>query len=224
MTARAFGALTLAVSVGLASPWLQAPEPAPDPQPYTQEHAAVATPQQRLQAAVEAAARRHIPGAAASRWTLDRLDLSEFDDSGAQHVVATGSIAEPGAPETRVRLSGHYDPENGAVSRVRYRLLPAARLAPDLSQAPAWSLQEAVEQSLAKAHPEATVRFALDSAQASRLDRGGRRFEGFGLAMLNGETRFVAFTLDLSAQGQSLAFAFGPETDAEDLATATTAD
>jgi hypothetical protein len=222
MTARAFGALTLAVSVGLASPWLQAPEPARDPQ--VQAEVAVATPQQRLHAALEAAARRHIPGAAASRWTLDRLDLSELGDGGAQHVVATGSIAEPGAPQTRVRLSGHYDPAEGAVSRVRYRLLPAARLAPDVSQAPAWSLQDAVEQSLAKAHPEATVRFALDSAQASRLDRGGRRFEGFGLAMLDDETRFVAFTLDLSAQGQSLAFAFGPETDAEDLASAATAD
>lgn len=212
MTARAFGALTLAVSVGLASPWLGGGQPEA-PAPMTAATLATpASPQARLRTAVETAVRQNIPGAAASDWTPDRLDLSDSDPAGMQHLVATGTLATPGAPETRVRLSGRYDGSAGTLSRISYRLLPGGHLAPDRTvSAPAWSLQDAVEQSLAQAHPESTVRFALDSAQASRLERGGRRFEGFGLAVMDGDTRFVAFTLDLSAQGQSLAFDFGPE-------------
>jgi hypothetical protein len=217
MTARAFGALTLAASIGLASPWLSAPEPAalPDPTPV----AAPATPaepgvtaEKRLRDAVASAAFRHIPGAVGSDWQPDRIDVTDADDAGVQHIVATGTLAAAGDTGTRVRLSGRYDSADGRLSRVSYRLLPVARPMPEpASAAPAWSLQDAVQRSLAQAHPDSEVRFALNSAQASRLDRGGRRFEGFGLAVMDGETRFVAFTLDLSAQGQSLAFDFGPE-------------
>jgi hypothetical protein len=217
MTARAFGALTLAASIGLASPWLSAPEPAalPDPTPVAAPATPaepVASPEQRLHDAVAAAAFRHIPGAAGSDWQPDRIDVTDADDAGMQHIVATGTLSDAGHAGTRVRLSGRYDAADGRLSRVSYRLLPATRPMPEsASAAPAWSLQDAVQQSLAQAHPDSNVRFALNSAQASRLERGGRRFEGFGLAVMDGETRFVAFTLDLSAQGQSLAFDFGPE-------------
>jgi hypothetical protein len=217
MTARAFGALTLVASIGLASPWLGAPEPAApsDPAPVAMSAppaASAVTEEPRLHEAVAAAALRHIPGAAGNDWQHDRIDVTDADDAGVQHIVATGTLSAGGDTGTRVRLSGRYDAADGRLSRVSYRLLPAAREIPEpASAAPGWSLEHAVQQSLAQAHPESDVRFALNSAQASRLERGGRRFEGFGLAVMDGETRFVAFTLDLSAQGQSLAFDFGPE-------------
>ena len=217
MTARAFGALTLAVSMGLASPWLTAPAPTPTAETPASAGPRVSAapavyPEGRLHAAVEAAARRQVPGAGSGEWRLDRIDVSDADDSGVQHVVATGVIAAAGDAGTRVRLSGRYDAASGALKRVSYRLLPAMRALPEPGAGtPGWTLQDAVQDSLAKAHPGSDVRFALDSAQASRLERGGRRFEGFGLAVMDGDARFVAFTLDLSAQGQSLAFDFGPE-------------
>jgi hypothetical protein len=209
VTARALGSLALAVSMGLASPWWRAPPPAAPAAAASAPDLPGPTPEQRLHDAVESAARRHVPGAAGEDWRLDRIDVSDIGDGGVQHIVASGLLASAGDVGTKVRLSGRYDSAAGELSRVSYRLLPASRPLPE--PGPAWNLQQAVQQSLAKAHPGVGVSFALDSAQGSRLERGGRRFEGFGLAVVDGETRFVAFTLDLSAQGQSLAFDFGPE-------------
>lgn len=76
--------------------------------------------------------------------------------------------------------------------------------------AAAWTLQSAVQQQLRTGLGGTDVAFSLVSAQSTRLDRGGRRFDGAGLALLDeGDTRFVAFTLSLDADGQVTGFDYG---------------
>ena len=93
-------------------------------------------------------------------------------------------------------------------SRVAYTLeAPEAPVADA-----AWSVELAVQQALSAQLPGQQVGFALDSAQSTRLEDGGRRFEGFGIGTWgNGEARFVSFTLALSADGQPVAFDYGAE-------------
>ena len=231
MSARVLAVLTLAASIGLVSPWMGR-EPAAVAAPMG---AAVDEPMPQpayddsitgLHAAVEAAVRAHVPGIDGNNWTLNRLDHSDPDANGARRVVAYGVIATPGAPGTGVQLTGRYDPRTGEMTQVAYQLRPDAAASADGRKGVAdkpvgtWSVQREVQRALAAALPGQTVRFALDSAQSTRLQDGGRRFEGFGIGTWDGgRARFVAFTLELSADGQPVAFDYGTETDDDDEAT-----
>ncbi|GAB2664810.1 hypothetical protein [Arenimonas aestuarii] len=76
--------------------------------------------------------------------------------------------------------------------------------------APGWTVQASVQDQLRAELTGTDVAFSLLSAQATRLDQGGRRFDGAGLARLGGhDTRFVAFTLSLDPDGRVTAFHYG---------------
>lgn len=76
--------------------------------------------------------------------------------------------------------------------------------------APGWTVQGAVQDQLRTELADTQVDFSLVSAQTTRLEHGGRRFDGAGLAQLDGsETRFVAFTLSLDADGEISNFGYG---------------
>lgn len=76
--------------------------------------------------------------------------------------------------------------------------------------APAWTVERAVRDHLRADLANDGLGFSLVSAQSLRLPEGGRRFDGSGLAaMEGGETRFVAFTFDLDRDGQVSAFDYG---------------
>lgn len=209
MIVRALGALALAASVGLVMPWSQ---PAPPAEVVT---FTAADPVVRLQDAIESATHHHVPGASESDWVLHGLERSEAGLGGGEFIVATGVITTAGAPDTRVRLSGHYDPGSGQLDRVSFRLQPAARDA--MAAGPGWSIQRAVEQAFGQVLPDEPMHFALDSAQSSRVDGGGRRFEGSGIGTFpEGDARFVAFTLTLSARGEMVEFDYSTASPADD--------
>ena len=205
--ARALGALALVASVGFVTP-LSAPSPA---------LAAVvaADPQVRLHDAVENATQHHVPGASDSAWVLHAVERSEPGLDGREFVVATGVISTAGAPDTRVRLSGHYNPGTGQLARVSYRLQPST---PDVRDAGAgWSVQHAVEQAFGEVLPDQPMKFALDSAQSSRVEGGGRRFEGSGIGTFDdGDPRFIAFTMTLSSRGEMVEFDYSTTTPADE--------
>ena len=211
MIARAIGVIALVASVGFTTPW-----PSPDAAAPTSAAAAVSlSPQARLHDAVEAAAHRHVPGAAGSDWVLHGVQRSDPGLDGRESLVATGVITTAGAPDTRVRLTGLYDPASGQLARVSYKLQPAARLAP----APTvdWSVQQAVQQAFGEVLPDQPMRFALESAQSSRVEGGGRRFDGAGIGTWGDDARFVSFTMTLSARGELVEFDYltqGHEDDA----------
>jgi len=76
--------------------------------------------------------------------------------------------------------------------------------------APGWTVQSTVQDQLRHELAGTDVAFSLVSAQTTRLEYGGRRFDGAGLAQLDGrETRFVAFTLSLDADGEVSHFGYG---------------
>lgn len=76
--------------------------------------------------------------------------------------------------------------------------------------APGWTVQDTVQDQLRHELDGTDVAFSLVSAQTTRLEYGGRRFDGAGLAQLDGaETRFVAFTLSLDADGEVSHFGYG---------------
>ena len=199
MIARALGVFALVASVGLATPWM-----APTPAGAAVAPATVVSPEQRLHDAVEAATQRSVPGAAGSGWVLHGVERSAPGIDGREAVVATGVITTPGAPDTRVRLTGRYDADTGTLARVSYKLQPAARLA----QVPTvdWSVQQAVQQAFGEVLPDQPMRFALESAQSSRVDGGGRRFDGAGIGTWGKDARYVAFTMTLSARGELVEF------------------
>ena len=215
MIARALGVFALVASVGLATPWV-----APAPAGAAPAPVVVTSPEQRLHDAVEAATQRYVPGAAGSGWVLHGVERSEPGIDGREAVVATGVITTAGAPDTRVRLSGRYDPESGRLARVSYKLQPAARLAPAPSVD--WSVQQAVQEAFGEVLPDEPVRFALESAQSSRVEGGGRRFDGAGIGTWGEDARYVAFTMTLSSRGELVEFDYstqGEEDPAGYLAT-----
>jgi len=167
----------------------------------------------RVQAAVERAASRHVPGASGRGWVLHQLDQSGPRADGTRRIVARGLLGTPGDPGTHLKMTGIYDPEADVLRRVSYELKAPAQTKPprETGLAPAWSVQSAVQQAMADAAADPSARFALDSAQSLRLEDGGRRFEGVGIGRVQGgEAMFVSFTLELSRDGETVGFDYGP--------------
>ena len=82
--------------------------------------------------------------------------------------------------------------------------------------APGWTVQSSVQEQLSAKLTGTDVAFSLVSAQATRLDEGGRRFDGAGLAQLDGEeVRFVSFSLSVDPDGRVSAFDYGMATGGE---------
>lgn len=109
-------------------------------------------------------------------------------------------------------LAGHA----GAASTTRAPDSPHAGGAALATATPGWTVQSSVQEQLRADLAGTRVAFSLVSAQATRLDRGGRRFEGSGLAQLNGrETRFVSFSLSVDLDGRVSAFDYGMATSGE---------
>ena len=207
MIARLFGAMALVASVGFVTPWT-APAPAA-------EAGVAADPLVRLHDAVESATQHHVPGASDSAWVLHGVERSEPGMDGREFVVATGVISTAGAPDTRVRLSGRYNPSTGHLARVSYKLQPATPDSPDAGNG--WSVQRAVQRAFGEVLPDQPMQFALDSAQSSRVEGGGRRFEGSGIGKFkDGDARFIAFTLTLSARGEMVEFDYSTSTPTGD--------
>jgi hypothetical protein len=200
--ARALAAIALIASVGFVSPMAE-----PAPAGGVAKTIVTNDPLVRLHDAVENATHRHVPGASGSDWVLHRVDRSEPGIDGREFIVATGVITTAGAPDTRMRLTGYYDAANGELARVSYKLQPAAPAAPAADTDTDWSVQLAVQHAFAQVLPDQAPSFALDSAQSSRVEGGGRRFEGSGIGTWgSGDARFVAFELTLSARGELVEF------------------
>ena len=203
--ARGLAALALAASLGLVAPGAPDTAAVPADAARAAEAATPVDPTTQLHAAIEAAIHAHVPGAAGRDWVLGRVALTDAPSGAAQYIVATGVVAAPGARDTRVRLTGRYDPDGGGMDRVSYRLEPAGPAASD--NATEWSLQRAVNYAFSQVLPDEEVAFALESAQASRVEGGGRRFEGAGIGTwADGEARFVSFAMTFSARGDLVEF------------------
>lgn len=206
MIARALGLLALSAAIGVALP--EGRTQAAD-QPADPAATAAVNPDLRLQTAIEDALLAHVPGAAGRNWVLQQLEREDTATGQPAFVVATGVLGTAGAPDTQVRLSGRFDPATGRLRGVSYRLQ-----APDAEPvaAPAtgesrWNVQAAVNHAFTQVAPDERIAFALDSAEASRVEGGGRRFDGTGIGTWDaGEARHVAFTLTLSAAGELVAF------------------
>ena len=186
-----------------------------------------ASPIARVKAAVERAASLQIPGTRGRGWVLHQLDQSEPRADGSRRIVARGVIGTPGDPGTHVKMVGLYDPAAGVLRWVSYELKAPAQSPParDADLAPAWSVQSAVQQALAEATRDPSARFALDSAQSLRLEDGGRRFDGVGIGHLRGgEATFVSFTLQLSPDGETIAFDYGLQEQLADSGAALAAE
>jgi len=208
--ARGLAALVLIACVGFVAP---SAEPAREA--GVTKAGIAADPVTRLEDAVENAAYRHVPGAAGSSWVPFGVERSEPGMDGREFIVATGVITTAGAPDTRVRLTGHYDPANGELVRVSHKLQPAKPESP--SQGSGWSVQQAVQHAFGEVLPDDGILFALDSAQSSRVEGGGRRFDGSGIGTWgDGDARFVAFTLTLSARGELVEFDYSTQGRGED--------
>ena len=210
--ARGLAALALAASLGLVAPGAPDTAAAPTDRAGAAEVAVAVDPTRQLHAAIEAAIHAHVPGAAGRDWVLGRVALTDAPSGAAQYVVATGIVAAPGARDTQVRLTGRYDPAGGGMDRVSYRLEPIAAAASDRSTE--WTLQRAVNYAFSQVLPDEQVAFALESAQGSRVDGGGRRFEGAGIGTwADGEARFVSFAMTLSARGELVEFDYSTPDD-----------
>lgn len=104
----------------------------------------------------------------------------------------------------------------GAATRTQAPDSPHAGDASRGSVAPGWTVQSSVQDQLRADLAGTDVAFSLVSAQATRLDEGGRRFDGAGLAQLDGqETRFVSFSLSVDPDGRVSAFDYGMATSGE---------
>lgn len=201
------GLLALGASVGLVDPGPQAgPSAALDP---ADAAAAAHDPDARLHAAIEAALHAHVPGMAGREWMLHDLERTDAGPGEPAFIVATGALATAGAPETQVRLTGRFDPAAGELRRVAYRLQPSAtdeHRDPPAAE-PCWNVQAAVNHAFTEVLPDEQVAFALGSAESTRVEGGGRRFDGTGIGTWNqGDARFLAFTLTLSSTGELVAF------------------
>ncbi|MFY2762849.1 hypothetical protein [Arenimonas sp. MALMAid1274] len=217
MIARALAGLALVGTVLVAAPWSMNEVAADDTRVLAPVSSAAEAPVTRLHAAIENATRRQVPGAAGSGWVLHTLDRSGPGLGGQEHIVATGVITTPGAPDTELRLTGRYDPDTGELTRVAYRLQPNAERARTLATTDTtWSVQRAVQQAFGEVEPDAGVVFALDSAQSTRVEGGGRRFEGSGIGSWGqGDARFVAFTMTVSRDGELVAFDYSAQPGAD---------
>ncbi|GAB2503710.1 hypothetical protein [Arenimonas alkanexedens] len=211
MIARALGAFALVASAGFATPWT-----APG---NNSEHVAVAADAApSLHDAVENAAHRHVPGAAGQTWVLDSIQRSSPDIDGSAFIVASGRIMASDGAGTQVRLSGRYRPDTGEVSRVSYRLQAASPRPVVADAAGGWTLQQAVQHAFGEVLPDQPMQFVLSSAQSSRVEGGGRRFDGAGIGTWGeGDARFVAFTLTLSARGEMVVFDYRAEGQGDGL-------
>lgn len=207
MISRALGLLALAASVGLVTPEAS-PEPARDRAPA----AASVDHDQRLHEALEHAVRLHVPGMSQGQWTLQRVERSTSGADGPVHVFATGRLGSSGSHDTRLQLTGRYDPVSGTLSRLSYKLRPVA---PETAAAgPDWRVQDAVQHAFAQVLPDERIQFALTSAESARVEGGGRRFEGSGIGSRGqGEAQFVRFVLTLSARGELVEFDYHMQDD-----------
>lgn len=211
-------ALALVGSVLVAAPWTLHTKAADEtrmlaPVSPAADDSAADDPVARLHAAIEDATRRQVPGTAGSGWVLHSLDRSDASLGGYEHIVATGVITTAGAADTLLRLSGSYDPGTGSLSRVSYRLQADDEPAREAAATTAtWSVQKAVQHAFSEVEPDAGVVFALDSAQSTRVEGGGRRFDGSGIGTWGqGDARFVAFTMTVSRDGELVAFDYSAE-------------
>lgn len=208
MIGRVLGLVVLGASVGLAEPNLPA---AADARLHEDRAATITAPAPpaRLHAAIESALQANVPGMAGRHWVLHDLQGADGAPGAPAFIVATGVVTTPGGPDTHVRLTGRFDPGSGSLQRVAYRLQPSpARAHAEPAGAEArWSVQDAVNHAFTQVLPDERVAFALESAQSTRVEGGGRRFDGSGIGTWNqSETRFVAFTMTLSATGELVAF------------------
>lgn len=163
---------------------------------------------------------------------LIREDLTDADLAWAAQSFAPRAPAAIAAPPSPTRSRTRTLMGLGSLAAVAGLALAlsanvgatAPRTAPDSlaggssreAVAPGWTVQSSVQEQLRAKLTGTDVAFSLVSAQATRLDEGGRRFDGAGLAQLDGEeVRFVSFSLSVDPDGRVSAFDYGMATSGE---------
>ncbi|WP_374602950.1 hypothetical protein [Arenimonas sp.] len=163
---------------------------------------------------------------------LIREDLTDADLAWAAQAFAPRATATAAAPASPARGRSRTLMGLGTLAAVAGLALAlsanvgatAAPPAPEslaggaskAAVAPGWTVQSTVEDHLSADLAGKDVAFSLVSAEATRLDQGGRRFDGSGLAQLDGqETRFVSFSLSVDVDGSVSAFDYGMATGGE---------
>lgn len=164
------------------------------------------------------------------RQDLTEADLAWAAQAFAPRAAAVAAVATPPAPARGLApavmglgklavtagLALVLAANVGATTRTQAPGSPHAGDASRGSMAPDWTVQSSVQDQLRADLAGTDVAFSLVSAQATRLDEGGRRFDGAGLAQLDGqETRFVAFSLSVDLDGHVSAFDYGMATSGE---------
>lgn len=128
----------------------------------------------------------------------------------AAALVASLGLLAPGAPESTPHLadkSAGIDRSHSGfeLDRVSYRLQPSEQ--PPDGAVSGGKVQRAVNYAFSQVLPDDQVAFALESAQSRRVEGGGHQFDGDGIATWrDGDARFVAFTMTLSARGELVEF------------------
>ncbi len=163
---------------------------------------------------------------------LIREDLTDADLAWAAQSFAPRAAAATAAPPSPTRSRSRALMGLGTLAAVAGLALAlsanvgatAPRPAPDSlaagtpreAVAPGWTVQSSVQEQLSAKLTGTDVAFSLVSAQATCLDEGGRRFDGAGLAQLDGEeVRFVSFSLSVDPDGRVRAFDYGMATSGE---------
>ncbi|MFH1599919.1 MAG: hypothetical protein ABIH12_06575 [Pseudomonadota bacterium] len=163
---------------------------------------------------------------------LIREDLTDADLAWAAQSFAPRAPAATAAPPSPTRSRSRALMGLGTLAAVAGLALAlsanvgatAPQPAPDSlaggssreAVAPGWTVQSSVQEQLSAKFSGTDVAFSLVSAQATRLDQGGRRFDGAGLAQLDGEeVRFVSFSLSVDPDGRVSAFDYGMATSGE---------
>ncbi|HEY9143811.1 MAG TPA: hypothetical protein VIM90_07255 [Arenimonas sp.] len=163
---------------------------------------------------------------------LIREDLTDADLAWAAQSFAPRAPAATAAPPSPTRSRSRTLMGLGSLAAVAGLALAlsanvgatAPQPAPDSlaggssreAVAPGWTVQSSVQEQLSAKLSGTDVAFSLVSAQATRLDQGGRRFDGAGLAQLDGEeVRFVSFSLSVDPDGRVSAFDYGMATSGE---------
>ena len=163
---------------------------------------------------------------------LIREDLTDADLAWAAQSFAPREAAAPAAPPSPTRSRSRALMGLGTLASVAGLALAlsanvgatAPQPAPDSlaggssreAVAPGWTVQSSVQEQRSAKLSGTDVAFSLVSAQATRLDQGGRRFDGAGLAQLDGEeVRFVSFSLSVDPDGRVSAFDYGMATSGE---------
>lgn len=163
---------------------------------------------------------------------LIREDLTDADLAWAAQSFAPRAPAATAAPPSPTRSRTRTLMGLGSLAAVAGLALAlsanvgatAPQPAPDSlaggssreAVAPGWTVQSSVQEQLSAKLSGTDVAFSLVSAQATRLDQGGRRFDGAGLAQLDREeVRFVSFSLSVDPDGRVSAFDYGMATSGE---------